>query len=57
MSIEKTALSVLRGSFVADAACMGTHWIYDGEKLKQIVGAKISAPEFFSPPSCSFYNR
>ncbi|RLN14020.1 hypothetical protein BBJ28_00022620 [Nothophytophthora sp. Chile5] len=36
---------------------MGLHWIYDGEKLKELVASRGAAgPEFFEPPSCPFYS-
>jgi len=33
---------------------MPLHWIYDAEKIKELVGEKES-PAFFEPPSCPFY--
>jgi len=32
---------------------MGLHWIYDVQKIKQLVGQ--GTPEFFEPPSCPYY--
>ncbi|KAF6253565.1 ADP-ribosylation/Crystallin J1 [Scenedesmus sp. NREL 46B-D3] len=43
------------GALVADAATMGLHWIYDQDKLQQLLASKQAAPEFFDPPSCPFY--
>ena len=42
------------GAFVADAATMPLHWIYDTAAL----AAKVDGgePAFFEPPSCPFYN-
>jgi hypothetical protein len=42
------------GAFVADAATMPLHWIYDVAQIKQLVGD--GAPTFFHPPSCPFYD-
>lgn len=42
------------GCFTADAAAMPLHWIYDGAKLRDIIGG--SEPLFFEMPSCPFYN-
>jgi len=39
---------------VADAASMGLHWIYDGEKLDEVKGD--GPAEFHEPPSCPFYS-
>jgi len=41
---RKTAM--LWGAFVADAAAMGLHWLYDQERLAAICG---DSPEFFAP--------
>jgi len=49
---DRRAGAVL-GSFVADAASMGLHWIYDTGRISKMVGDK--QPEFFSPPACPFY--
>eukprot|EP00191_Tetraselmis_sp_GSL018_P017201 CAMPEP_0177581442 /NCGR_PEP_ID=MMETSP0419_2-20121207/2150_1 /TAXON_ID=582737 /ORGANISM="Tetraselmis sp., Strain GSL018" /LENGTH=139 /DNA_ID=CAMNT_0019070485 /DNA_START=190 /DNA_END=606 /DNA_ORIENTATION=+ len=46
-------LGAILSSFVADAASMGLHWIYDVQKIKQLVGQ--GTPEFFEPPSCPYY--
>lgn len=57
LSIPKQrALAAVVGGFVSDAATMGLHWIYDDEKLAGLVAQKPSGPEFFTPPSCPFYN-
>lgn len=55
MTAERSKNGIV-GAFVADAATMPLHWIYDREKLKSILGDKVSTPEFFNPPSCPFYN-
>ncbi len=45
------------GSLVADTATMGLHWIYDMDKFKGLVeqNGKASAPEFYEPPACPYY--
>jgi ADP-ribosylglycohydrolase len=50
---RKTA--ALLGAFVADAASMPLHWIYDQAALRALVGDNPD-PLFFSPPSCPYYN-
>lgn len=42
------------GAFVADAAVMPLHWIYDTAEIARLVGD--TEPEFHNPPSCPFYN-
>lgn len=42
------------GAFVADAATMSLHWIYDPSELKAIV-KESDHPEFFDPPHSPFY--
>ncbi|TMW60403.1 hypothetical protein Poli38472_000445 [Pythium oligandrum] len=48
------ALAAVVGGFVADAASMGLHWIYDPDKMKELVSA-APHPEFHEPPACPFY--
>mmetsp|Transcript_22693 Transcript_22693/g.42466 ORF Transcript_22693/g.42466 Transcript_22693/m.42466 type:complete len:353 (-) Transcript_22693:75-1133(-) len=55
-SREQRAMDGVLGVFVADAASMGLHWIYDNEQLMKKLGTRREAPEFFSPPSCPFYS-
>lgn len=52
-AVKSRAKAAILGGFVADAATMPLHWIYDVEKIKELVGNKN--PEFFNPPSCPFY--
>ncbi|KAF4318434.1 hypothetical protein BBO99_00007102 [Phytophthora kernoviae] len=57
LTTKQRALAAVTGGFVADAATMGLHWIYDGEKMKQLVAARgPNGPEFYEPPSCPFYS-
>eukprot|EP00286_Rhodomonas_abbreviata_P006512 CAMPEP_0181317490 /NCGR_PEP_ID=MMETSP1101-20121128/16497_1 /TAXON_ID=46948 /ORGANISM="Rhodomonas abbreviata, Strain Caron Lab Isolate" /LENGTH=320 /DNA_ID=CAMNT_0023424889 /DNA_START=201 /DNA_END=1163 /DNA_ORIENTATION=+ len=51
--VNARAKNAIIGSFVADAATMGLHWIYDDAKLTGLVGKR--SPEFFEPPSSPFY--
>ena len=48
-------VAAIRGAFVADAASMGTHWIYDPVQMLQAVPSP-EAPEFKDPPNPSFYS-
>lgn len=45
------AHSLVLGALVADAAAMGTHWIYDQEHIRKIAP---NAPEFI-PPNKAYY--
>lgn len=51
--IRARARAAVLGAFVADAASMPLHWIYDSNHLNSLVGNQD--PAFFSPPSCPFY--
>lgn len=58
ISPKDRAKAAVLGAFVADAATMPLHWIYD----QQVVEGKVKAaaalklpPEFFSPTCCPFY--
>lgn len=48
-------IAAIRGAFVADAASMGTHWIYDPAKMLEAVPSP-EAPEFKDPPNPSYYS-
>jgi hypothetical protein len=49
-TIVERCLGAIKTGFVADAASMGLHWIYDVEKIKALTkGAKDNRPEFFEP--------
>ena len=44
------------GGFIADAATMGLHWIYDPLEIERLVETRPSSdPAFFEPPSSPFY--
>lgn len=47
------AKAAVLGAFVADAATMPLHWIYDPAKIQSILGD--SKPEFFPNASSPFY--
>lgn len=47
--------AAIRGAFLADAASMGTHWIYDPDEMANAVPA-VNAPEFLDPPSPRYYS-
>lgn len=51
------AYRALVGAFVADAACMPTHWVYDHSKLyKEVLKGNKDTPEFHSPTADAFYS-
>lgn len=53
--LKRRITAAIRGAFVADAASMGTHWIYDPkEMLKTVTSA--TQPEFRRPPSPKYYS-
>ena len=55
MVLKDRILSAIRGAIVADAASMGTHWIYDPAEMAQTV-TSVDTPEFRDPPSPKFYS-
>ncbi|KAL4424390.1 hypothetical protein ABPG77_005633 [Micractinium sp. CCAP 211/92] len=54
---QRVCAAVL-GAFLADAATMPLHWIYDPAKVQSLLESKGKAaePEFFPQPSCPFYD-
>ena len=40
-SFEERAAACLIGSFVADAASLGTHWIYDVSKMAEVLRLRL----------------
>jgi len=52
-SVSDRAIAAIVGAFVADAAAMPLHWIYDVNEIKRLVGN--NPPEFYYPPSCPYY--
>lgn len=46
MALTERGRNAILGAFVADAAAMGLHWIYDVDKVKELGG---SEPEFHAP--------
>ena len=57
VTVEERAVASVVGSFVADAATMPLHWIYDNKALHDLVKARpdLHEPAFFPVPSCPFY--
>jgi hypothetical protein len=60
---RERALAAIVGAFVADAATMPLHWIYDQTAIEDIIKNKAkrdirahSGPEFYDPPQCPFYH-
>lgn len=50
------ARTVIEASFVADAAAMSLHWIYDPVRIAELVAETPSKlPEFYDPPKSPYY--
>jgi hypothetical protein len=52
---ESRVANMIQGAFVADAASMGTHWIYDPEEMASLVPS-IEKPEFKTPACPKYYS-
>jgi len=50
----KMKMASVIGAVVADAASLPLQWIYDGKKMKEVVGDK--PPEFWPESHCPFYS-
>lgn len=55
MTVSNRIVAAIRGAFIADAASMGTHWIYDPAEMATSVSS-VSAPEFKDPPTPKYYS-
>lgn len=53
---KQSILAAIRGSFIGDAASLGTHWIYDPDQVKEQVPS-LEAPEFKDPPTPAYYSE
>ena len=53
--LKHRVFAAIRGAFIADAASMGTHWIYDPAEMLQTVN-DANAPEFREPPSPKYHS-
>ena len=62
LSCRERAKAAIIGGFVADAATMGLHLIYDQAAIENLVKERIrinqdtEGPEFFDPPASAFYD-
>ena len=54
-AVQRRAAAAVLGSFVADAATMGLHWIYDMAELQRRLELHAASPEFHEPPACPYY--
>ena len=54
-SLQRVITNTIRGAFVADAASMGVHWIYNPKDVLKTVTSK-EQPEFRDPPAPKFYS-
>jgi ADP-ribosylglycohydrolase len=53
--LTQRIVAAIRGAFVADAASMGVHWIYDPDVMAKTVDS-VEAPEFKEMPTPQFYS-
>ncbi|XP_071499977.1 crystallin J1A-like [Diadema antillarum] len=53
-SVTSRAAGAIVGSFIADAACLPVHWMYDQDELAAAV-SKYPTPEFIPEPAGPFY--
>ncbi|GLI66820.1 hypothetical protein VaNZ11_010789 [Volvox africanus] len=55
--VRRRAVGAVLGALVADAATMGLHWVYDLEKIRELISeqGRAEEPAFFQPPSCPYY--
>ena len=59
---KERARAAIIGGFIADAATMGLHLIYDQAAIENLVKERIKinqtieGPEFFDPPASAFYD-
>lgn len=54
--IRRRAVAAVVGAFVADAATMGLHWVYDMAELETLLANHSANPEFHDPPACRYYS-
>lgn len=53
--LKQRVIAAIRGAFIAEAASMPTHWIYDPKELRSVL-QDPQIPEFRDPPSPKFYS-
>ena len=53
--VRRRAAAAVVGAFVADAATMGCHWIYDMVELQTLLATHSAKPEFHEPPANKYY--
>jgi hypothetical protein len=54
-SLHRVITNSIRGAFIADAASMGTHWIYNPKDVLEKIRS-VEEPEFLDPPSPNYYS-
>ncbi|KAK3264704.1 hypothetical protein CYMTET_26573 [Cymbomonas tetramitiformis] len=56
-AVARRARAAVVGAFVADAATMPLHWLYDTDEIVELLKkkSKMASPEFYQPPSSPFY--
>ena len=53
--LQSVITRTIRGAFMADAASMGTHWIYNPQDVLDKI-TSVQQPEFRNPPAPNFYS-
>jgi ADP-ribosylglycohydrolase len=53
--VKQRVMAAIRGAFIADAASMGTHWIYSPKEMAESV-LDQAKPEFRNPPTPRYYS-
>lgn len=56
LTCRQRARAAIIGGFIADAATMGLHLIYDQAAIENLMKERTAAPEFFDPPASAFYD-
>jgi hypothetical protein len=56
VSKKERARMMILGGFLADAATMGLHWVYDQKEIADLVSTRNQSGVFFNPPINKYYN-
>jgi ADP-ribosylglycohydrolase len=56
LTFQRVITNTLRGAFLADAASMGTHWIYNPKEVMEKIALPKEEPEFQTPPFPNYYS-
>lgn len=55
VTVERARHMIL-GSFLADAATMGLHWVYSQKEISDLILASNQSGAFFNPPISKYYS-